>query len=92
MSSEESVTIPPEVVRIRASSTVFVKASMRVKRDLSGIVPWSGVVEDPLVLLYQSDPAKRSSKPKGYVALSTILQPSRCAASLEHARQRRVKE
>ena len=38
MSSEAIVTIPPEVVRIRASSTVFVKASNRVKRDLAGIV------------------------------------------------------
>lgn len=39
MSSEAIVTIPPDVVRIRASSTVFVKASKRVKRDLAGILP-----------------------------------------------------
>jgi hypothetical protein len=39
MRSEESVTMPPEVVRIRASSTVFVKASMRVKRCLRGMMP-----------------------------------------------------
>lgn len=32
---EEMVTMPPEVVRMRASSTVLVKASMRVKRDLA---------------------------------------------------------
>ncbi len=38
MSNEAMVTIPPDVVRIRASSTVFVKASRRVKRDLAGIV------------------------------------------------------
>jgi hypothetical protein len=30
--------MPPEVVRTRASSTVFVKASSLVKRDLAGIV------------------------------------------------------
>jgi hypothetical protein len=33
-----NVTMPPEVVRTRASSTVFVKASSRVNRDLGGIV------------------------------------------------------
>jgi hypothetical protein len=32
------VTIPPEVVRMRASSTVLVKASNRVNRDLAGMV------------------------------------------------------
>lgn len=32
------MTMPPEVVRTRASSTVFVKASSFVKRDLAGIV------------------------------------------------------
>jgi len=31
------VTIPPEVVLIRASSTVFVKASSLVNLDLDGI-------------------------------------------------------
>ncbi len=36
--SEAIVTTPPEVVRTRASSTVFVKASSRVNRDLAGIV------------------------------------------------------
>jgi len=39
MSNEAIVTIPPDVVRIRASSTVFVKASKRVKRDFAGILP-----------------------------------------------------
>ena len=38
MSKEAIVTIPPEVVRIRASSTVLVKASSRVNRDLAGIL------------------------------------------------------
>lgn len=33
-----TVTMPPEVVRTRASSTVLVKASSFVKRDLAGIV------------------------------------------------------
>jgi len=37
-SSEVTVTIPPEVVRTRASSTVLVKASSFTKRDLAGIV------------------------------------------------------
>jgi len=32
------VTIPPEVVRILASSTVFVNASRRVNLDLAGMV------------------------------------------------------
>jgi hypothetical protein len=32
------VTIPPDVVRTRASSTVLVKASSLVKRDLAGIL------------------------------------------------------
>lgn len=32
------VTMPPEVVRMRASSTVFVKASSLVKRDLADIL------------------------------------------------------
>lgn len=31
------VTIPPDVVRTRASSTVLVKASSLVNRDLAGI-------------------------------------------------------
>lgn len=31
------VTMPPDVVRMRASSTVFVKASSLVKRDLADI-------------------------------------------------------
>ena len=38
MSNEAIVTTPPEVVRILASSTVFVKASNRVNRDLAGIL------------------------------------------------------
>ena len=37
MSSEAIVTIPPDVVRIRASSTVFVNASSRVNRDFAGM-------------------------------------------------------
>lgn len=39
------VTMPPEVVRMRASSTVFVNASSRVNRDLGGMVgmSWWGV-------------------------------------------------
>lgn len=32
------VTMPPEVVRMRASSTVFVKASSLVKRDFADIL------------------------------------------------------
>lgn len=32
------VTIPPDVVRMRASSTVFAKASSLVNRDLAGIL------------------------------------------------------
>lgn len=36
-SSDTIVTIPPLVVRIRASSTVFVKASSLVNRDLGAI-------------------------------------------------------
>ena len=32
-----SVTMPPDVVRMRASSTVFVKASRRVKADFGGM-------------------------------------------------------
>lgn len=32
------VTMPPEVVRIRASSTVLVNASRRVNLDLTGIL------------------------------------------------------
>lgn len=32
------VTMPPDVVRMRASSTVFVKASSRVNRDFGAIV------------------------------------------------------
>ena len=38
MSNEAIVTIPPDVVRILASSTVFVKASKRVNLDLAGMV------------------------------------------------------
>ena len=37
------VTIPPEVVRIRASSTVFVKASSLWNLDLTGIVVYFGI-------------------------------------------------
>ena len=32
------VTMPPEVVRMRASSTVLVKASSRTKRDFAGML------------------------------------------------------
>lgn len=32
------VTMPPDVVLMRASSTVFVKASSLVNRDLAGIL------------------------------------------------------
>lgn len=35
--SDTMVIIPPELVLIRASSTVFVKASSLVNRDLAGI-------------------------------------------------------
>jgi hypothetical protein len=38
MSSEAIVTIPPDVVRTLASSTVFVKASSLVNLDFAGIV------------------------------------------------------
>jgi hypothetical protein len=38
MSNEAIVTIPPEVVRTLASSTVLVKASSLVNLDLAGIV------------------------------------------------------
>ena len=36
------VTMPPEVVRTRASSTVFVKASSLVNRDLTGMMELGG--------------------------------------------------
>lgn len=42
MSSEAIVTIPPDVVRMRASSTVFVNASKRVNRDFGGMVQQIG--------------------------------------------------
>jgi hypothetical protein len=35
--NEARVMIPPEVVRMRASSTVLAKASSLVNRDLAGI-------------------------------------------------------
>jgi hypothetical protein len=38
MSRDAIVTIPPDVVLIRASSTVFVKASNLVNRFLAGIL------------------------------------------------------
>lgn len=38
MTMDAIVTMPPDVVRTRASSTVLVKASSRVNRDLAGIV------------------------------------------------------
>ena len=37
MSNEAMVTIPPDVVRTRASSTVFVKASSLVNLDFAGM-------------------------------------------------------
>ena len=37
MSKEKMVTIPPDVVRTRASSTVLVKASSLVNLDLAGM-------------------------------------------------------
>ena len=43
MSSEAIVTMPPDVVRTRASSTVFVKASKRVNLDLAGIFDYCSV-------------------------------------------------
>lgn len=42
MSSEVTVTTPPEVVRTLASSTVFVNASRRVNRDFGGMLCGSG--------------------------------------------------
>ena len=42
MSNDTIVTMPPEVVRIRASSTVLVKASNRVNLLLAGIVKSDG--------------------------------------------------
>lgn len=42
--------MPPEVVLILASSTVFVKASSLVNRDLGGILNlWRGVQGNELV-------------------------------------------
>ena len=37
---EASVTMPPDVVRIRASSTVLVKASSLTKRFLGGMLSY----------------------------------------------------
>lgn len=50
--------VPPDVVRMRASSTVLVKASRRVKRDLAGIVkeqerPTPGKMDAVVLLLRQ---------------------------------------
>jgi hypothetical protein len=39
------VTMPPDVVLMRASSTVFVKASSLVKRDLADIFVVSGATQ-----------------------------------------------
>jgi hypothetical protein len=44
--------MPPEVVRTRASSTVFVKASSFTKRDLAGIVV---VLVELVVVLEEED-------------------------------------
>ena len=44
MSSEAIVTIPPDVVRTLASSTVFVKASSLVNLDFAGILYVFGVL------------------------------------------------
>jgi hypothetical protein len=41
--SETMVTMPPEVVLMRASSTVFVKASSLVNLDFGGILPLARV-------------------------------------------------
>ncbi len=41
MRSEAIVTIPPEVVRTLASSTVLVKASSLVNRDFAGMTEYS---------------------------------------------------
>lgn len=38
VNNEAIVRMPPDVVRIRASSTVLVKASKRVNRDFAGIL------------------------------------------------------
>lgn len=37
MKIDAIVTMPPDVVRMRASSTVLVKASSRVNRDLTAM-------------------------------------------------------
>jgi hypothetical protein len=44
MSSEAIVTIPPDVVRTLASSTVFVKASSLVNLDFAGMVVVCGIL------------------------------------------------
>ena len=54
--------MPPEVVRTRASSTVFAKASSRVKRDFAGISKQDGQ------LMRKPAPAIRtSSSPNGRI-------------------------
>lgn len=45
MSSEAIVTIPPDVVRTLASSTVFVKASSLVNLDFAGMLVKGGCVK-----------------------------------------------
>ena len=50
MSSEAIVTIPPDVVRTLASSTVFVNASSLVNLDFAGmIVGYGGRVKSSRV-------------------------------------------
>ena len=61
------VTIPPEVVRIRASSTVFVKASSLVNLDFAGIVAVVGYLRLEVAKGEDSVTAEKAIRSEGDV-------------------------
>lgn len=69
MSNEAIVTIPPDVVRTRASSTVFVKASSRVNLDLAGIFVGQRIPNPFEVSDYEVEP--RGTDGEGHNFLKT---------------------
>ena len=78
MSREAIVTTPPDVVRIRASSTVLVKASSRVNRDLAGIV-----IERPYVNGPQGPLQRQTSRALSLAAESLERQVENQGNSIE---------
>lgn len=66
------MTIPPDVVRILASSTVFVNASSRVNLDFAGMTTYPWLLNS---VLEQSGPPARASL-VGFICQAVVADRS----------------